>query len=71
MLTTTVKIVKTCQMTMLTFGGQQIYDMEPQQFHYGSILTQNEHYTVFKNGLNYYVFPTCALAMVVIATKDA
>ena len=56
-----VKVIAPCQVTMLTFGGKQVYTMQPGDFHYGFILTTNEHYTVFQNGLNYYVFPTTAL----------
>ena len=56
-----MKIIAECEVTMMTFGGEQVFQMKPGDFPYGSILTTNKHYTVFKNGLNHYVFPTVAL----------
>lgn len=59
-----IKIFEDCQVVMLTFGGKQIFTMKQGDFFfYGKILIQNESYTIFENGLNYYVFPTKSIEL--------
>lgn len=54
-----ITITRECRVAMLTFGGQQFYTMAVgEKFTYGDIVETNGSFTVFKNGLNFYVFET-------------
>ena len=55
-------LVEDSPVVMLTFGGKQMYTMKKgDRFIAGFVLISNEHYTIFQNGLNYYVFVTLSI----------
>ncbi|RJQ30300.1 hypothetical protein C4565_00515 [Candidatus Parcubacteria bacterium] len=56
---TTFKLLDDCRVSQTTFGNQVNWTMKKgEKFVYGLIVEQNQSFTVFQNGLNYYVFET-------------